>query len=88
VAIGIVAEAKLAEEIGMADPGLADQIGGVYAQLGLPVEIPKELSREAILAAMQVDKKRAAGRVRFSLPVRVGEVQTGIEITLLDSLIF
>jgi 3-dehydroquinate synthase len=88
VAIGIVAEAKLAEEIGIADPGLADQIGGVCAQLGLPVEIPEGLSREAILAAMQVDKKRAAGRVRFSLPVRVGEVETGIEVTDLDSLIF
>ena len=88
VAIGMVVEAKLAEMIGMADKGLAEQIADLCSQLGLPDTIPEELSREAILAAMQVDKKRAAGSVRFSLPIRVGEVQTGIEVTDLDSRIF
>ncbi len=29
---------------------------------------------------MRVDKKKHSGKVRFSLPIRVGEVRTGIEI--------
>jgi 3-dehydroquinate synthase len=88
VSIGMVAEAKLAEEIGLAKQGLADQIADMCSHLGLPTEIPEELSRMGILEAMQVDKKRAAGVVRFSLPKQVGDVQTGIEITNLDSVIF
>jgi 3-dehydroquinate synthase len=87
VAIGMVAEARLAEKISIADPGLSDQIGEVCSLLGLPVKIPKELSREDIVKVMQMDKKRAAGRVRFSLPSRVGEVQTGIEVENFELLI-
>ena len=40
VAIGIVAEAKLAEAIGLAEPGLADKIASVLSGLGLPTRIP------------------------------------------------
>jgi len=80
VAIGMVVEAWIAEQIGLADPGLSDQIKDVCARLGLLTEIPVNLPREAILDAMQVDKKRASGRVRFALPRRVGEVKSGVEV--------
>jgi 3-dehydroquinate synthase len=80
VAIGTVAEARLSEKIGVAENGLADQIEIVCSQIGLPVEIPEELSADEIIKAIQMDKKLAAGRVRFSLPVKIGEVQTGIEV--------
>ncbi len=88
VAIGMVAEAKLAEVIGLAEQGLADQIGGLCAQFGLPTEISEDLPRQAILDAMRVDKKRSGGQVRFSLPSRVGEVLTGIQVESWDSLLF
>lgn len=87
VAIGMVAEARLSEKIGMAEHGLADQIGDVCSQLGLPVKSPEELSTEAIIQSMQVDKKRAAGRIRFSLPVKIGEVRTCIEVENLNALL-
>lgn len=87
VAIGMVVEARLAEKIGVAESGLADRIGEVCSLLGLPVEIPEGMSTGAIIKAMQMDKKRAAGRVRFSLPVRFGEVIPGIEVEDLSSLI-
>jgi shikimate kinase / 3-dehydroquinate synthase len=80
VAIGTVAEARLAEAIGLAKAGLAGQIRVVLERLELPTEIPADLSRERILAAMKLDKKRAAGLVRFALPVRVGEVRTGVVV--------
>jgi shikimate kinase/3-dehydroquinate synthase len=86
VAIGTIAEARLAEKIGVAENGLADRIEFVFSQLGLPVEIPEELSVDEIITAMRMDKKLAGGRVRFSLPVKIGEVQTGIEVEDLNLL--
>ncbi len=80
VAIGMVAEARLAERLGLAGDGLSIQISEVLRGLGLPVEIPHGLPRGDILKAMRVDKKKAEGIVRFALPVAIGEVQTGVEV--------
>ena len=80
VAIGMVVETQLAEKIGLADHGLAENIAGVLQHLGLPTVIPPGLDREVILHSMGYDKKRAGGKLRFALPVRIGEVKTGIEI--------
>ena len=87
VAIGMVAEARLAERLGLAKNGLSIQIADALQALGLPEEIPSDLSQADILKAMQVDKKKAAGVIRFALPVAIGKVQTGVEVEDL-SLIF
>jgi 3-dehydroquinate synthetase len=86
VAIGMVVEARLAERVGLAEKGLAEEIAGVLRGLGLPTEVPAELDKRAILEGMQVDKKRAGGKVRFALPVRVGEVRVGVEVERLTEL--
>jgi len=39
------------------------------------------LSSDAIIAAMKMDKKRSGGTSRFVLPVRLGEVATGVEVS-------
>jgi shikimate kinase/3-dehydroquinate synthase len=80
VAIGMVVEARMAEEIGLAEPGLSKTIAGLLADVGLPTEIPADLGTDKILQAMQLDKKRAGSQVRFALPVRVGEVKVGVEV--------
>lgn len=80
VAIGMVAEARLAEEMGLADSGLADEISAVLRGLGLPTEIPPGLDIEQMRRALLRDKKKSGGVVRFSLPVRVGEVRVGVEV--------
>jgi len=80
VSIGMVAEARLAEANGIAVGGLAADLAGVLQGLGLPVEIPDDLDREALLAAMQRDKKRLSGSVRFALPARIGKVRVGVEL--------
>jgi 3-dehydroquinate synthetase len=87
VAIGMVAEARIAEQIGLAEPGLTAQIKDVCVRFGLPTEVPGYFPREAVLSAMWVDKKRAQGRVRFALPCRVGEVKSGIEVEDINSLL-
>ena len=87
VAIGMVAEAQLAEEVGLAKQGLADEIKAVCEPLGLPIEIPSNLSRSEIIKAMQVDKKRSGAKVKFALPIRIGEVISGIEVSDIGSIL-
>jgi 3-dehydroquinate synthase len=80
VAIGMVFAARLAERQGLASPGLAESIRKTLAGLGLPDEIPAGLDRQRILKAVGVDKKRHGGKVRWVLPVCIGEVRWGIEV--------
>jgi 3-dehydroquinate synthase len=75
VAIGTVQEARLAEEIGSAEAGLAARIEALFSSVGLPTALPIGLSVPALKEAMSVDKKKADGLVRFALPVAVGEVR-------------
>jgi 3-dehydroquinate synthetase len=80
VAIGMVAAARLSEEMGIAEGGLTSRITSVLAALELPTKVPSNLDRQRILQTMGVDKKRSDGKVRFVLPVRVGIVRWGFEI--------
>ncbi len=87
VAIGMVAEAWLAERLTVAEQDLSDALAGTLSALGLPVEIPQDLSRDELIRAMKVDKKKAAGVVRFALPVRIGEVKVGVEVENLEEVL-
>lgn len=75
VAIGMVAEAKLAERLSVASKGLSDMIAGVLSDLGLPVHIPQNLPREEIIKTMRADKKKNAKAIRFALPAEIGKVE-------------
>ena len=86
VAIGMVAEARLGDAIGISEAGLADEIESVLKNLNLPTRLPEDLDRQKILGAMRVDKKKAGGQVLFALPVRIGEVRIGINIPDLETL--
>jgi 3-dehydroquinate synthase len=72
VAIGMVVEARLAEALRVAEAGTARRIATAVAHHRLPVAIPDGTGADALLAAMQSDKKARAGRLRFALPRRVG----------------
>lgn len=86
IAIGMVAEAKYAERIGIARKGVAGMIEEVLSRLGLPVEIPDDLPREEIIRAMRVDKKKTARAIRFALPVEIGEVEL-VKVSELEEVI-
>ena len=75
VAIGMVAEAELAERLTVASHGLADTISEVLLDLGLPVKIPEELPREEVIRAMRLDKKKNAQAIRYALPAEIGKVE-------------
>jgi 3-dehydroquinate synthase len=81
VAIGMVSETRMAEKMGLAEPGLADKIATVLQAMGLPIGIPADLNRKDIGAAMRRDKKKASGVVKFALPVAIGDVRVGVEVS-------
>jgi len=78
IAIGMVVEASVAEEIGLAQAGLCRDIVCVLETLGLPTHVPEEMDVDQVIQVMQLDKKRAGRQIHFALPVRVGEVKTGV----------
>ncbi|HEX5004872.1 MAG TPA: hypothetical protein VFV65_06115, partial [Gemmatimonadales bacterium] len=67
VAIGLVAEARIAEAVGVAPGGLAMQVSAGLERLSLPVRIPVGLAADRLLDAMRLDKKRSGNELRFSL---------------------
>ena len=72
VAIGMAAEARLAEMVGATVPGLHATVRAALERFGLPVTVPEELPADDLLETMLGDKKVRAGTVRFALPQRVG----------------
>ena len=74
VSIGMVAEVRIAVELGRADRALAERIETVLASWGLPVRSPP-FAAAAIWEAMAHDKKRRGGSLRFALPRAIGHVE-------------
>lgn len=89
VAIGMLAESKLAVEMGLAERLLPEQIAECLQFHSLPVKIPPQLETDDILAAMTRDKKKKAGEVRFVLPRRIGDASYGnvVEVDLIKQMI-
>ena len=72
VAIGLVAEARLAARAGLASGALAGRIAALLARFGLPTEIPRRHTPEAILRVARRDKKTRQGKIAYALPTRLG----------------
>jgi len=81
VAHGMVAEARVAEELGVAGPGLAKQLTTLLAALGLATDRPRVEASRA-LTALRHDKKLESGRLRLPLVPRPGEVVLRDDVAL------
>jgi 3-dehydroquinate synthetase len=79
VAVGLAAEGRLAERLGMADDGDVARIAAVPDRFGLPTAYGASTAAQ-LRAAMAVDKKKAGAALRFALPARIGEVRYGLEV--------
>jgi 3-dehydroquinate synthase len=73
VAAGMVCASRLAERRGLIGPELTARQVRLLEALGLPTA-PGPWAAEGLLATMRSDKKALAGRLRFVLPRRLGEV--------------
>jgi 3-dehydroquinate synthase len=79
VAIGMRAAGLLARRRGWWPPAEHARMLASLVRAGLPL-FAQELTLDAVMAAMERDKKSIDGRIRFVLPVRLGEVRHGIEL--------
>jgi len=80
VSVGMVVEARLAESLRLARPGLTDRLVQALSAWELPIFIPPGLGVDHIAGAMKRDKKISGGRLQFSLPFALGDVRPGFEI--------
>ena len=55
------------------------RIESVLKRIGLPVRY-SDLDPRTVREAMSADKKKAGGRLKFSLPEAVGKVRIGSEV--------
>lgn len=74
VALGLLVECELAEQLGLASAGLRNRVAALLGRLGLPVRLPPRLERSALFGSMATDKKNRTGQVHFALPRRLGEM--------------
>ena len=72
VGAGMVMAADLSARIGMIPKAEAARIRDLIERAGLPVKGPASLSATQYLDLMAVDKKAAAGRIRFVLLEKLG----------------
>jgi shikimate kinase/3-dehydroquinate synthase len=72
VAMGLVAAANLSARLGHCSLALQERIELALSKVGLPTRIPKHLSPESLLKAMDTDKKRLSGQLRFVLLREIG----------------
>ena len=73
VALGMLAEARISNRLGILDKNELVRLKGVIARAGLPTEMPS-LQPEGLIQAMKHDKKIMQGKIRFVLPKSIGNV--------------
>jgi 3-dehydroquinate synthase len=72
VAIGMLAEARISNRLGILTEDEVARIKNLIAQAGLPTELPS-LELEKLIQAMKHDKKILQGKLKFALPKSIGE---------------
>ena len=83
VSLGIVAEARLAARLGIAEVGTAARQERLLAALGLPVRVT-DVDVDAVLAATRRDKKSRDGRVPFVLAPAIGTFRVVYDVGIED----
>ena len=82
VAIGCVAEARLAVKFGLAPETWPAEFAARFQAAGLPTEIPADMTEADLVPVMTGDKKKAKGGiVTFALPCGWGDVR-GVRVSL------
>jgi 3-dehydroquinate synthase len=83
VSLGIVAEARLAERLGVADAATVRRQEALLRAVGLPVGGAR-VDTDAVLAAMTHDKKARDGRVPFVLAPSIGAFRVVYDVGATD----
>ena len=71
--MGLVAAVNLSARLGYCDITLQKRIERILESVNLPTRIPSDIEPDALLQAMQRDKKKRAGQLRFILLRGIGQ---------------
>lgn len=74
VSIGLVAEARIGEALGVTQAGATNHLIELLTRFALPTAIPSSISPDALIAAMAQDKKREGDDIRMALLSTIGQV--------------
>lgn len=72
IAIGMVVEARLAEQLGVAEAGTEGRVRGALSSIALPTAVPPTMDVDDLVRRMSGDKKARRGEVVMALPARIG----------------
>jgi len=81
VSLGLVAAANLSARLGFCDISLQERIETILESVNLPTRIPSDLKPDVLLQAMQRDKKKRAGQLRFILIRGIGQAFVSDEVS-------
>jgi 3-dehydroquinate synthase len=73
IGIGMAQAATISAQQGFCDQRSLERIRKLIKKAGLPLEIPREVSMQSLIQAMEVDKKSAGGKIKFVICTRIGK---------------
>ncbi len=74
ISMGMVAEGKIAVELGFWRKEELERLVALIKQVGLPTRIPKPLDLNRMIDTMKLDKKTRQGRIEMTLPMEIGKM--------------
>jgi len=89
VALGMIAASGISVQSGFLSTEESSRIETLIRELGLPVRIPKGLSRSEVLERLQMDKKKEGSELPFVLLKKIGIpfIHKGVEKSLLEKIL-
>ena len=82
VSIGMTLEAQLATRATGFPPAHARRLRSLLEAFGLPTAFPVDLAPEAVIRTTRADKKSRGGEIRCALPLRLGRMPAGEDVTV------
>ncbi|MFD0711161.1 3-dehydroquinate synthase [Paenibacillus sp. GCM10027626] len=80
ISIGMIGSARLAVALG-APEEIYNVTKRVLTKVGLPIRLPAHLDTDAIMEAMQHDKKFQEGTMVFIVPAAIGKVEINTQVS-------
>ena len=73
VGVGMAEAAAISARVGFCDRGSLERIHGLIKKAGLPSKLPSDLSPQILISGMELDKKSAAGKIKFVMCAGMGK---------------
>jgi len=80
VSMGLIAAINLSARLGYCDFSLQKRIETILESVNLPIRIPSRFKPDALVKAMQTDKKKRSGQLRFILVRGIGQAFVSDEV--------